>query len=628
MRKIVTLLSRLFILTNLGEKDKKRRQQRSLFMNNKKRWISKTAMALGVLTMTGAAGVVDVVYAAPPAQNISGNPVSDNTSDRSITVWKYEINSASELGGRGDGESLDPSTAPDLTGKKVMKDVNFEIIKVEAIGNASLTNPLKQVEGTDWQVDTSFTAIQGKTDANGKLTFDVGTGKTADGIYLVREIKDSVTGDYTYTDANGDTKKINKPMDPFFVHLPQTKRDDTGKLIYDVHVYPKNIVTDTELDKTVEGGKGYSIKAGNSFQWEATTKLPDGLYFKADKDMIITDVVDPDDHDKKLPNINVSAGDEVYANYFEVSDSINENLLLEDVEVYVIDKTGTPVKLTNGTEYEVTLNGTKVNAPNKVEELTTGAAKEVVVSLTDAGKKKVTVDEDSDIQVVYKVTTDKDFNGTITNEFKVDYLIPGQAPVTETSDKPEYFNGGFDIEKTDEAKKVLADAEFHIAVSEDDAKAKKFLASDGKSYTLNDDGTTTPVLPTGVSLLKATSDSTGKAEFNGLELEWFTDSDGDGKQDPSIASEATWAKDKIEKKYWVVETKAPNGYELIKDPVEVTVTLDTAEDTEVELDIVNRKKTDLPFTGGTGMTLMIVIALGAITVGTATMVIEKRRRQA
>lgn len=597
-------------------------------MKNKKKWISKTATSLGLLTMIGgvALSTGTAVYAAPPAQNISGNPVSDNTSDRSITIWKYEINSASELGERGDGESLDPATAPDLTGKKVMQDVNFEIIKVEAIGNASLTNPLKQVEGTDWQVDTSFTAIKGKTDANGKLTFDVGTGKTADGIYLVREIKDS-SGEYTYTDpTTGETDlKINKPMDPFFVHLPQTKRDDTSKLIYDVHVHPKNIVTDTELDKTIEGGKGYSIKAGNSFQWEATTKFPSGLYFQADKDMIITDVYDP--ATGTTSDKPISAGDEVYADYFKVSDSINKDLLLEDVEVYVIDKNGTPVKLTNGTEYEVTLNGTKISAPNKVEDLTEGAAKDVVVSLTDAGKKKVTLDEDTHIQVVYKVNTNKDFNGTITNEFDVDYLIPGQEPISETSDKPEYFNGGFDIEKTDESKAVLADAEFHIAVSEADANAKKFLASNGESYTLNDDGTTTPALPTGVSLLTAKSDASGKAEFNGLELNWFTDSDGDGKQDPSIPSEATFLDKKdIKKDYWVVETKAPSGYELIKDPVKVTVTLDTADDAVVELDIVNRKKTDLPFTGGAGMTLMIVIALGAITIGTATIAIEKKRR--
>lgn len=591
--------------------------------------MNKAAVGLSVVTIMGATGVGALTIVNAAEQNISSNAVSDNTSTRSVTIWKYEINSAAELGERGDGTNPDPSQAPDLGGKKLMKDVNFEIIKVKPIGNASLTDPVKQAEGTDWEVDTTFTAKTGKTDANGKLAFDVGTGKAADGIYLVREIKDATSGDYTYTDENGDTKKINKPMDPFFVHLPQTKRDDTGKLIYDVHVYPKNIVTNTELDKTIEGGKGYSIKAGNDFQWEATTKLPVGLYFEADNDMIITDIVDPENHSNKLPNMTVSAGDEVYANYFKVSDSLDEQLLLQDVEVYVLDKTGTPVKLTNGVEYEVTLGGSKVNAPNKVEDLTEGSTKDVVVNLTQAGMKKVTLDEDTHLQVVYKVTTNKDFNGTIANEYNVEYLIPGQEPWTDTSEEnPEYYDGGLDILKTDESSNTLSGAEFYIATSEANANAKKYLASDGKSYTLNDDGTSTPALPAGVTYVTATSDSSGKAEFNGLALDWFTDSNDDGKQDPSIASEATWAKEDIKKDYWVVETKSPSGYELIKDPQKVTVSLDTAKDESVELTVVNKKKTDLPFTGGAGMTLMIVIALGAIVLGTTTVAIEKKRRQA
>ncbi|MGG5371313.1 SpaH/EbpB family LPXTG-anchored major pilin [Enterococcus sp. AZ196] len=594
-------------------------------MKTKRKWISKTAMTLGVLTMAGSvgAGVINVPYAV--AQNISDNAVSDNTSKRSITVWKYEINSSAELGERGDGINSDPSKAPDLGGKKLMKDVNFEIIKVKPIGNASLTNPLEQVEGTAWEEDSSFTAIQGKTDAGGKLTFDVGTGKAADGIYLVREIKDATTGDYTYTDENGATKKITKPMDPFFVHLPQTKRDDTGKLIYDVHVYPKNIVTETELDKTIEGGKGYSIKAGNSFQWEATTKLPDGLYAIAPQDMTITNYVDPDTgvtSDKKF-----AAGDEIYASYFKVSDSINENLLLEDAEVYAIAKDGTKTKLTNGTEYTVTLGGTTITNPAKVEDLTEGTKKDVVVSLTKAGMKKLGVDEDTHLQVVYKVKTNKDFNGTISNQYTIDYLLPGGTPTTGESDEPEYYNGGFDIEKTDEGSNALDGAEFHIATSEADANAKKYLASDGKSYTLNADGTSTPGLPTGVTYLTATSVN-GKAEFNGLALNWFTDVNGDGKQDPKNPEEATWEKEKIEKVYWVVETKSPSGYELIKDPQEVKVTLGTADDALVELTVVNKKKTDLPFTGGTGTMLLVIIAIGAITIGTAAIAIDKKRRHA
>lgn len=616
-------------------------------MKNKRKWISKAATSLGLLTMIGgiALSAGSSVYAAPPAQNISGNTLSDTTSKRSITIWKYEIHSASELGERGDGESLDPAVAPDLVGKELMADVNFEIIRVLPKDGVSLKDPLVNKEDTgsggDYTIDPTFTRQTGKTGDGtggttfGALTFDVGTGKAGDGIYLVREIPDS-SGKYTYKNAAGETNEINKPMDPFFVWLPQTKRDNSKELIYDVHVHPKNIVTDTELDKTIEGGKGYSIKAGQDFQWEATTKLPDGLYFQADKDMIITDRVDPDNHENTLPDLNVSAGDKVYADYFRVTDDLNTKLLLDDVEVWVL-KGSTWTQLDHDDDYEVTLNGTAVNAPNAVEDLTTGA-KKVVVSLTNDGMEKVTTNENTHIQVRYKTHVDKDFNGTIGNEYEVDYLIPGQKPVHDEEGEPEYYTGGFDIEKhAEDGTTMLQGAEFYLAETEADAKNRMFLASDGKSYKLNEDGTSVPAtLPDGATFLTSTSDATGKAEFNGLKLDWFTDNPAganpsDGKQDPNDTSEATWDKEKqnetdpyISKEYWLVETKSPSGYELLKDPVPVLVTLSSHEDLIIEVE--NKHETKLPFTGGTGTMLLVIIAIGAITIGTAAIAIDKKRR--
>lgn len=600
----------------------------------KRKWISKTAMTLGVLTMLGAAGAgTTVAFAAPPTQNISGNAVSDNTSKRSITIWKYEINSASELGERGDGESLDPAVAPDLQGKKVMQDVNFEIVRVIPAAGVDLTDPLQQTEaGGAYTIDPTFTRQTGKTAADGSLTFDVGTGKAADGIYLVREIKDG-NGEYTYTDpVTGETdKKINKPMDPFFVWLPQTKRDDTSKLIYDVHVHPKNIVTDTDLDKTVQGGKGYSIKAGQDFQWEATTKLPDGLYSEITQDMTITNRHDKDGN--PIADLNITASPaapyDLFADFFTVTDDLNTNLLLKDIVIQVLDKDGTTWKdLTIGTDYKVSLNGTAV-AAHPVTNMTAGAAKKVEVDLTQDGMKRVTNDEDTHIRVVYKTTVEEDFNGVITNKYDVDYLIPGQEPVKDTSDEPEYYNGGFDIKKTDKSGADLSGAEFHIALTEQDAEDNIFLASDGKTYrkTAGPGGTpAADTLPAGVDYLTSTSDASGNAQFDGLKLDWFTDSNGNGEQEPSIPSEATWDRADIKKDYWVVETKSPDGFELLKDPKKVTVTLDTHENNAPEITVVNEPKTKLPFTGGTGTMLIVIIAIGAITIGTAAIAIDKKRR--
>ncbi|MGM0113419.1 SpaH/EbpB family LPXTG-anchored major pilin [Enterococcus sp. DIV0187] len=632
-------------------------------MKSKKKWISKVAVSLGLLTMFGGVALScgSAVYAA---QTISENPTSDDKTSRSITLWKYEIKSGAELGERGDGLEL-AGTAPELAGKTVMEDVWFEIVRVTANTGKVLTDPLKQKEGAsdDYVIDTSFPKTTGSTDASGKLTFDVSTilgitgatgHKKADGIYLIREIPNPTTGNYDYrVNAEGpgtvpDTtapgkfrKEIATPMSPFFAYLPQTKRVkdpsnpgqyiSSGELIYDVHVHPKNIVTDSELDKTVNGGKGYSIKAGEKFQWEATTKLPDGLYYVVKEDGTIINRHDKDGN--PIADLPVVAGDKIYADYYYVHDELAQELHLDGVEVEFFNpNTSTWDKMTLNNEYEVFKNGsaTKETA-DPITDGVTGKT-DIRVELTKAGMEKIETlspKRYSDIRVIYNTHTEKDFNGIIENKYDTGYLIPGQKPKTDESEKnPEYYDGGFNIRKETEKGADLAGAEFHIALTEQDAKDEIFLADDGKAY---------PKGTPGVNFLTSTSDASGNAKFDGLKLDWFTDAVKDGQQDPNNPAEATWPKteptgggDYIHKKYWVVETKAPAGYELLKTPQEVTVDLYTHEDVGgvvvPELTVENKSKTDLPFTGGTGTMLLVIIAIGSITIGTAAIAIDKKRR--
>lgn len=112
-------------------------------MKNKKKWISKAAVSLSLLTMFGGVAVSAGSSAVYAAQTISTNPTSDDATARSITLWKYEIKSGAELGERGDGLELS-GTAPELAGKTVMEDVWFEIVRVKPNAGKELTDPLKQ----------------------------------------------------------------------------------------------------------------------------------------------------------------------------------------------------------------------------------------------------------------------------------------------------------------------------------------------------------------------------------------------------------------------------------------------------------------------------------------------------
>lgn len=596
----------------------------------------KTKLATGLLiaatALSGVGGLLGItdstVVEAAPAKVIGG-AVADETSERSLTFYKYAAKDASELGAPGTGEAVDGITKDPIPG------IKFKIERViPKDGGKPLENPLTVVKDTDYTIDSTFSAKTVTTDSTGKATLILGTGTSVDGIYLVTELPDD----------RGVKPAVAKPANPFFVYVPQTKRDDTSKLIYDVVVQPKNIL-ETLLNpvKTIDGKQGYSIKAGQEFTWEATANIPAGLYTVASQDMIITPVYNADGTvvTGSGSELHVAAGDEIYANYFNILDDIDADLELLDVTMQVKKTADTNwTDLTFSTDYKVSVNGT--DEPSKPVESAAGAVKSVDASLTQAGMKKVqTYDQ---IRVVYKTKTGLDYNGTINNKFQVKYLTPGNQPVDPESpptEQPKYYTGGFDLIKKGETTTGsvnLAGAEFHIANNKSDAEKNIFLGVDGKRYgkkdgsgnivggTLEDSLAEAEAEATaaGTTLMKSTSDTSGKVTFNGLKLIWFNDANGNEIQDDGEAN-VTNTSD-IKKSYWVVETKSPEGYELLKEPHEIVVTLDTAE--QVYKEIINKKETKLPFTGGTGTTIIVVVAIGAIAAGAIMLTVDKKRKHA
>ncbi|OPF88020.1 hypothetical protein BW731_07465 [Vagococcus martis] len=578
-----------------------------------------TGLLSATLICSGMIGVMNPIVSEAAPASVVGGAVADETSPRSLSIYKYAVKDASELGNPGTGEAVDGIDKTPLEG------IKFKIQRVTAKeGGKPLEDPLTVKEGTDYTIDGSFEEKTITTGADGKATQALGTGISADGIYLVTELPDD----------RGVKPSVAKPADPFFVYIPQTKRDDTGKLIYDVVVQPKNIL-ETLMNpvKTVNGGSGYSIKAGQEFTWEATATVPAGLYTVASQDMKITPIYD--DKGEIIPDAEkeVKKGDEIYANYFHILDNIDKNLELLDVTTQV-KKTGDAewTDLTFNTDYEVKVNNEA--KPTKPITDSTADVKPVDVSLTQAGMKKA--QSYDQIRVVYKTKTGVDFNGTVENAFRIKFLTPGNKPVTPgNEDKPKYYTGGFDLTKKGESAtgtENLAGAEFHIADTKADAEKNIFLGLDGKRYGKKDGDTLVggtlaeaeaAAEAAGTSLMKSTSAADGKVTFNGLKLIWFNDANGNGQQD---AGEADVATSDIKKSYWVVETKAPSGYELIKAPQEIVVTLDTASKSYV--DIVNKKETKLPFTGGTGTTIIVVIAIGAIASGAVMLTMDKKRKHA
>lgn len=584
----------------------------------KNKALSRALVCGALLTMAGTI-VVPAISNPIAVHAATQSAVADDTSDRSITLTKYQATDLNDHGEAGDGTATNPNRA-------VLQGVEFKLQRVKAMPGKNLSDASTAKEGTDYTIDTAFEAQTKTTDANGKITWDLGTGKANDGIYLVTEVNSSSAVD----PATGKSVEVTTPSAPFFVQVPMTNRTSSSDLIYAVVVEPKNVTVNAlEPVKTINDKFGDAVLAGNTFEWELTSNIPSGLYSTAKAETEVP-MVDKDGNPLYDASGNAivktfAAGDVIYiepdagATYYDASGAaVPADKIVAVSNFTMVDKLNANLKYMGATVWALP-NGASdyVELPADYYTIAApavGSSGTVTMKLTKAGLAKINDYEKISTHLITKL--DEGFDGLIPNTFEVNYQTPGGKPTTPVTPpvEPKTYTGGFNllkVEKGDDSK-VLSGAIFHIASNEQDAKDGKFLASDGKSYTVAEAATA------GVTLLSATTNAAGRADFDGLPLTW-TDTNANGVVDETA--------DAIERDYWVVETTAPKGYELLKSPQQIKVNLNTAKDTDIELKVEDEKQTNLPFTGGVGTTLMVTIALGAIAIGTTTIVINKKRNR-
>lgn len=166
---------------------------------------------------------------------------------------------------------------------------------------------------------------------------------------------------------------------------------------------------------------------------------------------------------------------------------------------------------------------------------------------------------------------------------------------TSNPDDTDVYSTDIVINKVDGSNKTtpLAGAKFVLK------------NADGKFYSVDANGDVSWVSAQ-TSATEVTTGADGKAEFANI---------ADGT-------------------YYLIETEAPAGYNLLKDPVEVvvaavteTVEIDgvpTEQVKDVEKTIENNSGTELPSTGGVGTTLFYVFG-SMMVVGAAIVLITKKR---
>lgn len=284
---------------------------------------------------------------------------------------------------------------------------------------------------------------------------------------------------------------------------------------------------------------------------------------------------------------------------------------VEEIDLYrIVDKLdtrldhkSTAVRLTNdaalseGTDYTIAFDA---------------ATNTVTVEFTAAGRAILAANA-TEAQVEVVITTAANAAGTITNEAIV---YPNEASTEHRPGQPggpivtppvDSRWGVIVIEKVEAtpgssgsalraAGDRLAGAEFQVYASEADARAQR-----------------NPIVIDGVDTWTTGAD--GRAVISGLRYSGYADGRALEIGDPDYRS------------YWLVETKAPDGFELLAEPVQVDVTSDDPSTVTISIENVpHNAGWTLPLTGGGGTALVTLLGLLLLGGGVLVAVVRGRRR--
>ena len=316
----------------------------------------------------------------------------------SITIHKYEYNG--QVKPDSTGEENDVDKLPE--GATALKGATFSIYQV--MDRAALRN---YYDGTDGQtkvtVDTYLNDTKDAIKSGETYSTAVATATTgADGIANFPGLD---LGLYVVVET-GTPAKVTSPVKPFLVSVPMTKASSLNEWLYDIHVYPKNGTTygEVKIVKTGRVGSGAENKlSGVTFTLEKWNETDDKW-----------NLVTASDKDGKEFNLTTDTNGEISVSglsqgkYRFIEQSIKEN------NTYIIDQT--PI------EFEVTKEG-KIKYKDKESA---GVSIPVINESPDVEKNVIKGDEvktDTDYsigdEVPYQITVTVPKNITKLTTFTV-----------------------------------------------------------------------------------------------------------------------------------------------------------------------------------------------------------------
>lgn len=644
------------------------------------------ALALSLCAMPAMAADNGETPATTPPQDVWTQDTG------SITIHKYEYNG--QVKPDSTGEENDVNNLPD--GATPLEGATFSIYKV--MDRAALRN---YYDGTDGQtkvtVDTYLNDTKDAIKSNESYSTAVATATTGeDGI---AEFPNLQLGLYVVIET-GTPDKVTSPVKPFLVSVPMTSVNNPNEWLYDIHVYPKNGTTYGEVKIVKYGRVGSDTDgtlSGVTFtleKWDETTSEwkpvtasdKDGTPFN-----LITD---------SKGEISVSGLSQGKYRFIEQSIEGNNTYIIDqtpiefevtkegkikykdkesagvsipvinespDVEKNVIkgdeSKTDTDYSIGDEVPYQIT-----VTVPVNITKLTTFTVSDTPNHLKYNNNAKLTCKGAAVDSSVYTIATEGE--GVPVNGFKITFMPA----------KMEDYAGKTIIIKYTATLQKDADQTTTGNWNDVSLVYSNKIGVDGKEEGQKEIHDSTFVYTFKVKVHKIADDTNKGLENVEFDL-YKEDEEGivTGKDAEALGLDPTKHWTKVNEKslktngegyveqgglangeYYLVETKTASGYNLLKAPVKVTLSIqetttwtktniydgqgnllkhtvtnktttfkdgDKVSDGVHTITVVNRKGFDLPTTGGFGTLLFSGIGVLLVVAGVGVLLSLKKKNR-
>lgn len=659
-------------------------------MKKAKRFLTgllSAALALSLCAMPAMAADNGETPATTPPQDVWTQDTG------SITIHKYEYNG--QVKPNSTGEENDVDKLPE--GATALKGATFSIYQV--MDRAALRN---YYDGTDGQtkvtVDTYLNETEDaiKPDQSYSKVFATDT-TDEDGIASFTELP---LGLYVVVET-GTPDKVTSPVKPFLVSVPMTKASSLNEWLYDIHVYPKNGTTygEVKIVKTGRVGSGTPNKlSGVTFTLEKWNET-DGKW----------NLVTASDKDGKEFNLTTDTNGEISVSGLSQGKYRFIEQSIEGKNTYIIDQT--PIEFEVNKKGEIVYNG-ETKAAFSISVI--NESPDVEKNVIKGDELKTDTDYSIGDEVPYQITVTVPKNITKLTTFTVSdtpnhlkynnnaVLTCNGAPVDEgvytiaTEGEGVPVNG-FKITFTPSqmekyaSQKIIIKYTATLQSDADQTTAGNWndvslvygskIGVDGKEGGQKEIHDSTFVYTFKVKVHKIADDTNKGLENVEFDL-YKKDENGkvtgaDAKAlglDPNEkwtkVNEAPLKTNKegyVEQgglangEYYLVETKTASGYNLLKAPVKVTLSIqetttwtdtyiydesgnmlkhtvdkktttfkdgDEVSDGVHTITVVNRKGFDLPTTGGFGTLLFSGIGVLLVVAGVGVLLSLKKKNRA